>query len=63
MIDDLEADQTFQDLVLSIYHATTHTFNGSPAVKIIENQNGRAYIRLHGIPLKFNNSSNNNREY
>jgi len=50
MIDDLEADQTFQDLVLSIYHATTHTFNGSPAVKIIENQNGRAYIRLHGIP-------------
>lgn len=49
IIDDLEADQTFQDLVLSIYHATTHTFNGSAAVKIIENQNGRAYIRLHGI--------------
>jgi len=50
IIDDLEDDQTFQDLVLSIYHATTHTFNGSAAVKIIENQNGRAYIRLHGIP-------------
>lgn len=49
-IEELEADQTFQDLVLSIYHATTHTFNGSPAVKIIENQNGRAYIRLQGIP-------------
>jgi len=49
IIDNLEGDQTFQDLVLSIYHATTHTFNGSAAVKIIENQNGRAYIRLHGI--------------
>ncbi len=50
IIEDLETDQTFQDLVLSIYHATTHTFNGSAAVKIIENQNGRAYIRLQGLP-------------
>jgi len=25
-ISNLEADQIFQDLVLSVYHATTHTF-------------------------------------
>ena len=52
VIEDLENDQTLQDLVLSIFHATTHTFNGSAAVKIIENQNGRAYIRLQGGPVQ-----------
>jgi len=51
-IDDLEGDQVFQDLVLSVYHATTHTFNGTAAVKIIENQNGRAYIKLQGVPVQ-----------
>jgi len=38
-VDDLEVDQQFQDLVLSLYYATTHTFNGMAAMKIIENQN------------------------
>jgi ATP-dependent protease ClpP protease subunit len=51
-IDDLEGDQVFQNLVLSVYHATTHTFNGTAAVKIIENQNGRAYIKLQGVPVQ-----------
>ncbi len=41
----LEEDQQFQDLVLSVFHATTHTFTGTPAVKIVENQNGRAFIK------------------
>ncbi len=49
-IEDLENDQEFQDLVLSIFHATTHTFNGTGAVKIIENNLGRAFIRSDGIP-------------
>ena len=44
-IDDLEVDQKLQDLVLSIYHATSHTFNGTGAVKIIENHLGRAYVK------------------
>ena len=53
IVEDLEADQIFQDLVLSIYHATTHTFNGTPAVKIIENQKGRAYIQMQQrIPVQ-----------
>ncbi|MBM3606770.1 MAG: serine protease [Verrucomicrobia bacterium] len=40
----LEDDQKLQDLVLSAYHATTHTFNFTGAVKIIENHLGRAFI-------------------
>ena len=45
IIDDLEEDQEFQDLILSVFHATTHTFNGTNAVKIIENHNGKAFIK------------------
>ena len=41
----LEAEQQFQDLVLSIFHATTHTFSMTSAVKILENHNGRAFIK------------------
>jgi Serine dehydrogenase proteinase len=44
-IEPLENDETFQDLVLSIFHATTHAFNLSPAVKIIENHLGKAFIK------------------
>ena len=45
IIDDLEEDQEFQDFILSVFHATTHTFNGTNAVKIIENHNGKAFIK------------------
>ena len=41
----LEEDQTEQDLVLSVFHATTHTFAGTIAVKIIENNLGKAFIK------------------
>lgn len=40
---DLESNQALQDAVLSIHHATIHTFSGSP-VKIIENHLGRAFV-------------------
>lgn len=43
----LETDQSLQDLVLSVFHATTHTFAGTPAVKIVENHLGRAFIKQH----------------
>ncbi|MEM3064477.1 MAG: serine protease [Candidatus Nitrosotenuis sp.] len=43
-VEDLEKDQELQDLVLSVYHATTHTFGGTSAVKIIENHLGKAYV-------------------
>lgn len=41
----LEGDKIAQDLILSVFHATTHTFNGTSAVKIIENHLGRAFIK------------------
>jgi len=43
-IEDLEKDQELQDLVLSLFHSVTHTFGGTPAIKIIENHLGKAYI-------------------
>lgn len=44
-ITDLEADQELQDAVLSVHHATILTFQG-PAVKIIENHLGRAFVQM-----------------
>jgi len=44
-VEDLEKDNKLQDLVLSVFHATTHTFDGTGAVKIIENQLGKAFIK------------------
>ncbi len=51
-IEDLEKDQTIQDLILSVFHATTHTFNATSAVKIIENHNGKAFIKTQFVPLQ-----------
>lgn len=47
IVEDLETDQTFQDLVLTIYHATMHSFAATNAAKIIENHLGRAFVKLH----------------
>jgi len=44
-VENLEDDDKLQDLVLSVFHATTHTFDGTRAVKIIENQLGKAFIK------------------
>ncbi len=46
VIENLENDQQLQDLVLSVFHATTHTFNGTPAVKIMENHLGKAFVKV-----------------
>lgn len=43
-ISSLEKDSHLQDAFLSIFHAATHTFMGSGAVKIIENHQGHAFI-------------------
>lgn len=43
---DLESDHQFQDAVLSVHHACIHTLTGTPAYKLIENQNGIAFIQL-----------------
>lgn len=47
-ITNLEEDQEQQDIILSIFHATTHTFSHSGAVKIIENHLGSAFINQFG---------------
>ena len=44
----LESDNILQDAVLSVHHATMHTFSSTPASKIIENHNGRAWVRMTG---------------
>lgn len=45
-IESLEVDQQLQDKVLTVYHASMHTFSATAATKIIENQHGRAFIKM-----------------
>lgn len=51
-ITDLEADQYLQDAVLTTHHAFMHTFSNTFCVKIIENQNGIAYVEQSAPPKK-----------
>lgn len=49
LIDDLEGlggDVDFQDLVLSVHHATMLTISQTPTAKLIENHHGRAWIQM-----------------
>jgi len=48
-IQDLEADQKLQDAVLSVFHAASHTLQMTPAVKIVENHEGKAFIRIRQL--------------
>jgi hypothetical protein len=50
VVDDLEADQGLQDDLLSVFHATSHTFNAAPAAKIIENHLGKAFVKQIRVP-------------
>ncbi len=45
-IIELENDQEFQEKVLSVHHACIHTLSSTPAFKLIENQNGVAFIQI-----------------
>jgi hypothetical protein len=45
-VEPLESDQSLQDAVLSVFHATSHTFTGTAAVKIIENHLGKAFVTM-----------------
>lgn len=51
-IIDIEDDQKLQDLLLTVHHAFMHTFSASSAIKIIENQDGNAFIE--NIPMNLN---------
>jgi hypothetical protein len=45
IVEELETDQKFQDLVLSLHHITMQTLATTSAYKIIENHNGQAFIQ------------------
>ena len=50
VITKLEDNHKEQDLCLSAFHATTHTFARTNAIKIIENHMGRAFIKFEPSP-------------
>lgn len=50
-IDDLEDSQGLQEAVLSVFHATNHTFNGSSVAKIIENHAGKTFLKNQARPV------------
>lgn len=41
----IESNQEFQDLVLTVHHCYMHSLMNTPAFKIIENQDGVAFIK------------------
>ena len=47
VVSRMEDDNSVWNMALSVYHATTHTFSGTPAAKIVENHAGRAFIKHH----------------
>lgn len=44
-VTDLETDQELQDLVLTVHHCYMHSLMNTPAYKLIENQNGIAFVK------------------
>lgn len=53
-VESLEDDPDMQDAVLSLHHACVHTLTATPAVEIIENQSGVAFIETVNLPAPSN---------
>ena len=53
-ISQLEDDNNLQDIVLTIHHTYMHTFNSTPAIKIIENHNGIG--QMQSLPVRPTNN-------
>ena len=45
-VEMMEDSQELQEAVLTVHHICTHTFSSTPAVKIIENHEGKAFIQM-----------------
>ncbi len=45
---ELECDQKLQDAVLSVHHSTIISLTQTNCIKIIENQDGKAFIQQAG---------------
>lgn len=53
-IERLESDQTFQEAVLSVFHATMVTFQVTQCVRLVENHNGKGLymtIQVAAVPV------------
>jgi len=46
---ELEKDQKLQDLVLSVFHTVTQTFDASGAVKMLANNHGKVFAKMVGM--------------
>ena len=46
----IEQDNELQDTILSIHHAAALTITNTPVIKIIENQNGNAFMPTYNPP-------------
>lgn len=44
-IVEIEQDQLLQDLILTVHHCYMHSLMNTPTFKIIENNNGIAFVR------------------
>lgn len=51
-IERLESDQTFQEAVLSVFHATMVTFEVTQCVRLVENHHGKGlYLQVSAVPI------------
>jgi ClpP class serine protease len=48
-IDRIEDDPELQDLVLTVHHCFMHSLMNTPSFKMIENQNGVAFVKQQAI--------------
>jgi len=44
-IEMMEGNQDLQEAILSLHHITMITLTATPTIKIVENQNGKAYVQ------------------
>jgi hypothetical protein len=50
-VEALEDDNRLQDLVLTVHHASIVTLQATPAFKMIENQDGRAFMQVTQVQI------------
>ena len=61
-VSSLESDHELQDAALSLHHACMLTFSETPAIKIIENHNGVAFIKIVGRQILIQGQQGANQE-
>jgi hypothetical protein len=50
-VEWMESNQDLQDAILSVHHAAALTITNTNAIKLIENQEGKAYIQTAKIDV------------